>query len=131
MPIPEPGQLPPLPLRRSSLLASTRSFRLLLPLDVPFAFNAERGRASSAARMIRRTSSGVRPRGRSTLSPVLFSNADLEGLRAGTITRAYRRWTSPRAKAGGRQRTRVGVLAVTAVEAVRIADITSDDARAA
>ncbi len=62
---------------------------------------------------------------------MLFSNADLEGLRAGTVTRAYRRWTTPRAKAGGRQRTKVGVLAVTAVEQVRVADITAADARAA
>jgi len=43
---------------------------------------------------------------------VLFTKAVLDGIAAGRITVAYRRWDRPRAVVGGRQRTRVGVLAI-------------------
>ena len=53
------------------------------------------------------------------------------GLADGSITLAFRRWRKPAAKAGGRQRTPIGELAVDAVDAVDPADVTEADARAA
>jgi hypothetical protein len=41
---------------------------------------------------------------------VLFNSAHLEGIAAGKISVAFRRWTKPTVKAGGRLRTAVGVL---------------------
>jgi len=62
---------------------------------------------------------------------VLFKRHALDGLADGTITVAFRRWARPRVRAGGQLRTAVGVLAVDAVDEVRVADITEDDARRA
>jgi hypothetical protein len=62
---------------------------------------------------------------------VLFRRRVLDGIRAGEVTLAFRRWDRPRAKAGGRQRTAVGELAIESVEQVERADITAADARAA
>jgi hypothetical protein len=59
---------------------------------------------------------------------VLFRRRSLDGIRAGTITLAFRRWERPRARAGGRQRTAVGELAIDSVAAVDRADITAEDA---
>lgn len=53
------------------------------------------------------------------------------GLADGSVTLAFRRWVRPAAKAGGRQRTPVGELAIDAVEAVDLADVTEGDARRA
>ncbi|HKY66017.1 MAG TPA: hypothetical protein VJM49_06590 [Acidimicrobiales bacterium] len=53
------------------------------------------------------------------------------GLADGSITLAFRRWRRPAAKAGGRQRTPIGELAIDAVEAVEAADVTDADARSA
>ena len=39
---------------------------------------------------------------------MLFRRPSLDGIRAGEITLAFRRWDRPRARAGGRQRTLVG-----------------------
>jgi hypothetical protein len=60
---------------------------------------------------------------------VLFRPADLAGIEAGTITLAFRRWTTPRAVAGGTQRTPIGVIEITEVK--RVAKPTNKDARAA
>jgi hypothetical protein len=60
---------------------------------------------------------------------MLFRPADLEGIEAGRVTLAFRRWTKPRVLAGSRLRTPIGVLEVTAVDKVR--KPTSKDARAA
>jgi hypothetical protein len=53
------------------------------------------------------------------------------GLADGSITLAFRRWRKPAARAGGRQRTPVGELAIDAVDPVRIEDVTEADAQAA
>lgn len=62
---------------------------------------------------------------------MLFNKAALDGIAAGRVRVAYRRWDRPRAAVGGRQRTRVGVLAIERVEPVDDADLTDADARAA
>jgi hypothetical protein len=62
---------------------------------------------------------------------VLFRRPTLDGIRAGEITLAFRRWDRPRAKAGGRQRTAVGELAIDSVEPVERSEIDAADARRA
>jgi hypothetical protein len=59
---------------------------------------------------------------------VLFRRRSLDGIRAGEITLAFRRWDQPRARAGGRQRTVVGELAVDSVAPVERSAITAADA---
>jgi hypothetical protein len=59
---------------------------------------------------------------------VLFRRRVLDGIRAGEVTLAFRRWDRPRARRGGRQRTVVGELAIDSVEPVERADITAADA---
>jgi hypothetical protein len=61
----------------------------------------------------------------------MFPRRILDGIADGSVTVAFRRWDKPRARAGGRQRTRVGVVAFDAVEPVDPAALTDDDARAA
>lgn len=53
-----------------------------------------------------------------TLVPVLLDARTLRGLEDGTVTLAFRRWTTPRVRVGTRQRTRVGVVEVMSVEQV-------------
>ena len=60
---------------------------------------------------------------------MLFRPGDLEGIAAGRISLAFRRWEKPRVKAGSRLRTPIGVLEVTSVEVVTRP--TDEDARAA
>jgi hypothetical protein len=60
---------------------------------------------------------------------VLFRPGDLEGIAAGRITLAFRRWERPRVKTGSRLRTAIGVLEVDSVELVERP--TDEDARAA
>ncbi|HEX5040553.1 MAG TPA: hypothetical protein VFW95_10495 [Candidatus Limnocylindria bacterium] len=55
----------------------------------------------------------------------------LRGIADGTITLAFRRWEQPRVRAGGRQRTSVGVVAFDAVEPVARSRLTATDARRA
>ena len=50
---------------------------------------------------------------------MLFRRRFLDGIRAGEVTLAFRRWDRPRARAGGRQRTAVGELAIGSVDARR------------
>jgi len=59
---------------------------------------------------------------------VLFRRRSLDGIRAGEITLAFRRWDRPRARAGGRQRTVVGELAIDSVTPVERSAITAADA---
>ncbi len=53
------------------------------------------------------------------------------GLADGSVTLAFRRWRKPAAKAGGRQRTPIGELAIDAVDPIDVADLTDADAVAA
>jgi len=49
---------------------------------------------------------------------VLFRPADLQRIAAGEITLAFRRWRTPRVKAGSTQVTPIGVIEFTAVDVV-------------
>lgn len=67
---------------------------------------------------------------------MLLDARTLRGLQDGTVTLAFRRWTTPRVKVGTLQRTRIGVVEVTSVERVPTgADgaplVSDDDARLA
>lgn len=62
---------------------------------------------------------------------MLFRPSTLKGIAEGTVTRAYRTWDRPRVRAGGRQRTPVGVIAFDAVEPVARESLTEADARLA
>jgi hypothetical protein len=59
---------------------------------------------------------------------VLFRRDALDGIEAGAVTLAFRRWKRPRVRAGTRLRTRVGVLEIDSVEVVRLADLAEPDA---
>jgi len=60
---------------------------------------------------------------------MLLKGETIEGIRDGRITLLFRRWKSPRAKAGGRSRDTRGVVEVVSVK--RAARIDQRDARAA
>ena len=60
---------------------------------------------------------------------MLFRLAQLRGIADGTIDLQFRRWDRPRARAGGRQRTAVGVIAIDDVRVVR--RVTKAEARRA
>lgn len=60
---------------------------------------------------------------------MLFRPQDLDGIAAGTVTLAFRRWDKPRVKVGSTQKTRAGVVEFTSCEPVDA--ISEDDARAA
>ena len=62
---------------------------------------------------------------------MLFSLADLSRIEAGELDLAFRRWNRPMHRAGGSQRTRIGVLAFDSVEKVAVSSITAADARRA
>lgn len=62
---------------------------------------------------------------------VLFPQRFHAGLADGSVTLAFRRWRRPSVKAGGRQRTPVGELAIDAVDPVAEHEITEGDARRA
>jgi hypothetical protein len=62
---------------------------------------------------------------------VLFKQAFLDGIQAGTITLAFRRWQRPTVKAGGTLLTAVGQLSIGDVRPVMLAEITGADARRA
>jgi hypothetical protein len=62
---------------------------------------------------------------------MLFRPATLQAIADGEVTLAFRRWPRPRVRAGGRQRTQIGVIAFDAVEPVDREDLGEDDARAA
>lgn len=60
---------------------------------------------------------------------MLFRPADLEGIAAGTVTVAFRRWDKPRVKVGSTQKTLIGLVEFTSCEVVEA--ISDADARAA
>ncbi len=62
---------------------------------------------------------------------MIFERRFLEGIRAGTITLAFRRWRRPTVKAGGTRLTAVGQLSIDAVDRIRPDQISDDDARRA
>jgi hypothetical protein len=62
---------------------------------------------------------------------MLIKKEHLEGIEAGTITRAFRRWKKPTVRTGGRLRTSIGELAIEAVEPVTEVEISEADAREA
>ena len=62
---------------------------------------------------------------------MLLNEATLRGIETGEITLAFRVWRRPSVRAGGTLRTRVGVLAIEAVDVVDPADVTEEDARRA
>ena len=62
---------------------------------------------------------------------MLFRQDVLEGIAAGEVTLAFRRWRRPTVRPGGTLRTRVGVLAIEAVEVVDPEQVTDEDARRA
>jgi hypothetical protein len=55
----------------------------------------------------------------------------LDGITDGSIDLAFRRWRRPTVRAGGRLRTPIGELAITAVDIVRRSDIDGEAARRA
>ena len=62
---------------------------------------------------------------------MLFPPVTLQAIADGKVTLAFRRWEQPRVKAGGRQRTAIGVIAFDAVEPVDRDDLEEADATAA
>ncbi|MQA78231.1 MAG: hypothetical protein GEV10_07100 [Streptosporangiales bacterium] len=60
---------------------------------------------------------------------MLIPRPVLDGIVAGRVTLAFRRWDRPRASVGAMHRTAVGLVAIDAVDAVRVKDITAQDAR--
>jgi hypothetical protein len=62
---------------------------------------------------------------------MLFRQADLAAIAAGEITVAFRRWKRPTVRPGGTLITRVGQLAIDAVDIVDAERITVADARRA
>jgi len=62
---------------------------------------------------------------------MLFRPATLDGIAAGSVTLAFRRWDRPRVRPGGSQRTAIGVVEFDTVEPVERTTITDADARAA
>jgi hypothetical protein len=59
---------------------------------------------------------------------VLFPSADLDRIVCGEIDFAFRSWKRPMHIAGGRQRTRAGVVEFVSVDRVDPATLTEDDA---
>lgn len=62
---------------------------------------------------------------------MLLKICDLEGIAAGKISLAFRRWKRPTVKAGGQLRTAIGILAIDALDAVEEGQISEPDARRA
>ena len=60
---------------------------------------------------------------------MLFKLSQLEGIADGSITLTFRRWDAPRVRAGGHQRTKIGVIEFDTVE--RVDDVTDEEARSA
>jgi hypothetical protein len=62
---------------------------------------------------------------------LLFNRRALDGIAAGEIDLAFRRWKKPTVKAGGTLRSRAGVLAIDAVEPTSRRRISAEDAHRA
>jgi len=59
---------------------------------------------------------------------MLFPARVLAGLQDGSVDRAFRRWERPRVRAGGSQRTAIGVVGFGAVDVVERAELGEEDA---
>lgn len=62
---------------------------------------------------------------------MLIPRPVLDGIVEGRVTLAFRRWDRPHAKAGALHRTPVGLVAIEAVDVVRLDSITAAEAQAA
>jgi hypothetical protein len=62
---------------------------------------------------------------------VLLSRRFRDGIKAGEVTLAFRRWKRPRVRPGTRMRTPSGIVEIDSVEVVQPRDVTEADARAA
>jgi hypothetical protein len=62
---------------------------------------------------------------------VILKYAELQAIKSGDVTLAFRRWVRPTVKTGGTLKTAVGVLAIDRVARVDRSGITKDDAAAA
>lgn len=60
---------------------------------------------------------------------MLIKEHHLAGIVKGAITLAFRKWNRPTVKTGGRLTTKMGVLAIDAVEPVTARSITDEEAR--
>jgi hypothetical protein len=58
-----------------------------------------------------------------------FPPDTLAAIADGRVDRAFRRWERPRVRAGGRQRTAIGVIGFEAVEPTTREELTEEDAR--
>jgi hypothetical protein len=59
---------------------------------------------------------------------MLFKGAELEAIRSGKVSLAFRRWRRPTVKAGGTLMTPIGLLSIDRVTIVDASDISSIDA---
>ncbi len=62
---------------------------------------------------------------------MLLTAAGLDGIKDGRITLAFRAWTRPTVKTGGRLRTAIGEVQIASVTVCTLDSLTPDDARAA
>ncbi|WP_118976115.1 ASCH domain-containing protein [Taibaiella koreensis] len=62
---------------------------------------------------------------------MLFKQKHLEGIKAGTITLAFRNWVKPAVNAGSLVHTAVGQVAITSVETMASQQLSEADARQA
>jgi hypothetical protein len=62
---------------------------------------------------------------------MLIDNPTLQGIVAGRIRVVFRTWQRPTVKTGGRLRTRLGVLAIEAVDAVKPSEVSAKDIKLA
>ncbi|MET0386832.1 MAG: hypothetical protein ABW321_12775, partial [Polyangiales bacterium] len=62
---------------------------------------------------------------------MLIDNPTLQGIVDGRIRVVFRTWRKPTVKAGGTLRTRLGVLAIDAVDQITLADVSLRDAKLA
>lgn len=60
---------------------------------------------------------------------MLFKAGILEGIRNGSVTLAFRRWSKPSVRPGSQVRTAIGVIEITAIALVQQTDIKDSDAR--
>lgn len=62
---------------------------------------------------------------------MLLTSKHLEGIASGKIKLAFRKWKKPTVRTGGRLRTRIGVLAIHAVDRISEKEISERDAKLA
>lgn len=62
---------------------------------------------------------------------MLFKSATLEGILAGKIELAFRRWTRPSVKNGTQLRTAIGIVSIDAVRPIDEANVTEREAKRA